>query len=178
MVSGYDKNPPDPSGQPQLGAGAIWLMIGVGALLAFGAFGYSPRFDRESMESSWGRSVADFFHGECDLRFRAFVRKDRTMIGATEQVSERFLRGAVTTRIYPILKEEEAHVIFAIERAFAWDSSNVPFKVWRRENGDVTFQPAGPIGMDGITLDECGYLIGDDYPQRQRQAAFLKGREQ
>lgn len=40
MVSGYDKTPPDPSEQPQLGAGALWLMIAVGALLAFGAFGW------------------------------------------------------------------------------------------------------------------------------------------
>lgn len=146
----------------------------IGAVCIIAAWAPWPRFDRASMENNWGQTVADYFHGECDLPFRAFVRRDRTTIAATEQISDRFVRSGVTSRIYPVLKEEEAHAIFAVERAFAWDSRGAQFQVWRRENGDVTFQPVNPSGghlMDGIKMDECGYLVGDDYQARQRHAA-------
>lgn len=141
-------------------------------IAAWAAWAAWPRFDRASMERNWGQTVADYFHGECDLPFRAFVRRDRTTIAPVEQISDRFVRSGSMSQIYPVLKEEEAHVIFSIERAFAWDSKDVSLQVWRRENGDVTFQPVNPVGahlMDGVTLDECGYLVGDDYQTRQRR---------
>lgn len=40
MVSGYGQTPPNPSEHLQLVAGALWLMIAVGALPALGAFGW------------------------------------------------------------------------------------------------------------------------------------------
>lgn len=146
----------------------------IGAVCIIAAWAAWPRFDRASMERNSGQTVADYFHGECDLPFRAFVRRDRATIAPVEQISDRFVRSGVMSQIYPVLKEEEAHVIFSIERAFAWGSKDVSLQVWRRENGDVTFQPVSPAGdhlMDGVTLDECGYLVGDDYQTRQQRAA-------
>ncbi|MDI7861422.1 hypothetical protein MRS76_05600 [Rhizobiaceae bacterium n13] len=145
----------------------------IGAVCIVAAWSLWPRFDKASMESSLGKTAADYFHGDCDLRFRAFVRRGGATIGANDAISERFQAGPMTNRIYPVLKEEEAEVIAAVERAFVWDASNVPFQIWLRANGDVTFQPITASGghlMDGITLDECGYLIGDDDQTRQRHA--------
>lgn len=146
-------------------------IIGVACLIALWA--PQARFDRASLESTWGQMTADYVHGQCDPSFRAFVHRDRTTLAPGEQISNRFVKSGSLSGIYPVLKEEEAQVILAIERAFAWDSANALLQVWRRENGNVTFQPVSPSGghlMDGITLDDCGYLVGDDNRTRQRLA--------
>lgn len=40
MVSGYDKTPPDPSEQPQLGAAGFWFVIAACTLTALAGFGW------------------------------------------------------------------------------------------------------------------------------------------
>lgn len=122
-------------------------------------------------EGEENQAIANFLNGRCDLPFRTFAQRDRTSIAPFEQISQRFVGSGVTSRIYPVLREEEAHIIAVLEDAFVWNSNDVLFQVWRRDNGNVTFQPVSQTGahlMDGITLDECGRLIGDNFPARQK----------
>lgn len=84
-------------------------------------------------------------------------------------MSQRFtLIGATYTA--NILPEEDGQILEIIDRAFGWKPSpEISFKVSIEENGYVTFHPIH-VNVEGIELDECGYLIGDDYNTRLKHA--------
>jgi hypothetical protein len=147
------------------------LTVAIIIWIASVAFVLSLPLDRVSLERNVGIGVANFIHGECDLRFRDIVRRDRSNIEPGAVISSRFLNSRFTQRIFPILKDEETHLVWALERASAWDSGGVSFQLYKRGNGNVSFHPQAPL--DQFELDECGYLEGDDYPARLRQAAHL-----
>lgn len=127
------------------------------------------RFDRSKVQAKWGQEFSDFFYGVCDPDFQEFIarRKAQGLDGA--EVSQRFtLIGATDTA--DILPEEDGQILEIIDRAFGWKPSpEINFKVFIRENGYVTFHPIH-ANVEGIELDECGYLIGDDYNTRLKHA--------
>lgn len=141
--------------------------------LTFGVAAWARLFqsDKEDMEFVAGKSVAEFFYGVCDLDFQAFLNRNRNDLASDVLISTRFERRGARPDIYPVLKEEEELVISFIERAFAWNADNYRFEVTRRPRDEVSFQPLSSNGdrlIDNITLDKCGYLIGDNYPTRLR----------
>jgi hypothetical protein len=74
-----------------------------------------------------------------------------------------------------ILSEDE-QILSVIERALGWQAPpDTKFNVRLRDNGYDSSHPIA-MNMEGIELDECGYLIGDDYDTRVRHADSVRNR--
>lgn len=128
-------------------------------------------YKRAAVETKLGSRIANFLYGVCDPAYQAFVDRRRSPIAKPATISERF---AVHRPASPITEDEEAEVIGFIERAFGWKATpDARFSVYFGDNGHATFRPY-PLNIDQIEIDECGYLIGDDYAARQRHADHLR----
>lgn len=141
--------------------------------LAFVVSMIPTRFDRPKIQARWGQEFADFLYGACDPDFQSFLARRKAEPLEGLEASERFELAGIT-KDARILKDEDNQILDIIDRAFGWrPGPEVRFQVSIRENGYVTFHPIPP-NMDGIKLDECGYLLGDDYSTRLRHADFMR----
>lgn len=146
-------------------------VVAVGlCFLTAGAY-IAVTYERAAVETNLGSQAANFLYGVCDPAYQAFVDRRRSPIAETAKISERF---AVYRAASPITEDEEAEVIGFIERAFSWKATpDARLSVYFGDNGHATFRPYR-LNIDQIEIDECGYLIGDDYAARQRHADHLR----
>jgi hypothetical protein len=154
-----------------------WIVRGVITVAAVGLFFLTAAafvvvtYKREAVEERLGIGIANSLYGVCDRAYEAFMDRRRALIDSTAKVSKRFKVGRPAS---PITADEEAEVIDFIELAFGWNvPSDATFTVSFSDDGSAIFQPY-QRNMDQITIDECGYLKGDDYAARQRLAEHFR----
>lgn len=152
----------------------VSIAAAAGLCLLTAAAYVAAAYKREAVEATLGTSISNFLYGVCDPAYEAFVDRRGTPIDNTAKVSNRF---KVYLPALAITEDEEAEVIEFIERAFGWSIPfDVTFSVHFRGDGSATFQPY-QRNMDQIEINECGYLIGDDYATRQRHAERLRNNQ-
>jgi hypothetical protein len=128
------------------------------------------RFDRRNVRERWGHTVEDFLYGACDPSYQAFLLARRATVNDGAPLSNRF-KLAGLPQLSPIVESEEPGLLGLIERSFGWKpAEDVEFTVDVRPTGYTKFYTK-KMNMDGIELDECGWLIGNDFAERQRQQA-------
>lgn len=75
-----------------------------------------------------------------------------------------------------LILSEDKQILSVIEHALGWQTPpDTKFNVRLRGNGYASFYPIA-MNMDGIELDECGNLIGDDYDTCVRHADSVRNR--